>query len=576
MRPARQEADQDMDRLRQVIAQISEQYAKMGASQKLLLASLAVIATMTLFLVSQYASKPSMVDLIPASGEIDTVGALRNAGYNAEIIDGKVVVPEGQQRSAAAYLIQSGQHPGDTTLLFKNLIGSQDWKASSAQHRQQYFIALQNELSSIITDFRGVSKASVILDVPQTTGLGRAARPASASVTIFTGGLGGVPQDMVDAVANLVSGAVSGLTPNNVKVIDGSTGRARTTSDDSMNASGRYLEYAAQVEKHARMKIEELFGHIPNVIVSVTAHVDITSVQSTENLYAPEKQGSVSMLASESKTGSSSRQANRGAESGVRSNQAVAINSGSGNGSATEQTTGETTYDSAIGNRTKTVLDPRGMPTHYSASVIIPQEYIVGIIENSRVIEDGAEPEPVTPEQAQAFFDQAKPSFEGLVRPHLVGRGGAGELTQGDLSLQMAPLGALYLAGTMNTSSGGMLGSLTGGGGMLSGGKLIETVLVGVLAVVALVMMLSMVKRSAKRIELPTVEQLVGVTPDLEGSTDLIGEAGEGEMVMAGIEVDEKLIEIQQLRDQVSELVNQNPESAAMLVDRWAEQMDQS
>ena len=199
-----------MDRFRQVIAQISEQYAKMGASQKLLLASLAVIATMTLFLVSQYAAKPSMVDLVPASGEVDTVGILQNAGYNAEVIDGKVVVPQGQQRAAVSYLTQTGQLPGDTTLLFSNLIGSQDWKASSAQHRQQYFIALQNELSGIITDFQGVSKASVILDVPQTTGLGRAARPATASVTVFTGGLGGVPQDMVDAVANLVSGAVSG------------------------------------------------------------------------------------------------------------------------------------------------------------------------------------------------------------------------------------------------------------------------------------------------------------------------------------------------------------------------------
>ncbi len=565
-----------MDRFRQVIAQISEQYAKMGASQKLLLASLAVIATMALFLVSQYAAKPAMVDLIPANGEADTVGVLRAAGYDAEIVDGKVVVPQGQQRSAASYLTQSGQLPGDPTLLFSNLIGSQDWKASSAQHRQQYFIALQNELSAIITDFRGVSKASVILDVPQTTGLGRAARPATASVTIFTSGLGGVPQDMVDAVANLVSGVVSGLPPSGVKVIDGSSGRARTTSDDSTQSSGRYLEYATQVEKHARDKIQELFGHIPNVIVSVTAHVDITSVQSTENLYTPKDEGTISILKSETKNDSSSRQANRGAESGVRSNQAVAINSGSGSGTSTETGSTDTEFENAIGNTTKTVLDPRGMPTHYSASVIIPQEYIVGIIEQSRPAEDGAEPTPVTTEEARAFFEESKQMFEGLVRPHLIGKGADGQLTQGDLSLQMAPLGAMYIAGTPGGGGGGMLGSIAGPGGMLAGGRLIETVLVGVLAVIALGMMLMMVKRSAKRIELPSVEQLVGVPPELESGNDLVGEAAEGEAVMTGIEVDEKLIEIQQLRDQVSELVNQDPESAASLVDRWAEQVDEN
>ncbi|MCR9074506.1 MAG: hypothetical protein NXI07_00555 [bacterium] len=64
----------------------------------------------------------------------------------------------------------------------------------------------------------------------------------------------------------------------------------------------------------------------------------------------------------------------------------------------------------------------------------------------------------------------------------------------------------------------------------------------------------------------------MGVTPELESGDDLVGEAGEGEHVMTGIEVDDELVEIQQLRQQVSELVNKDPESAAALVERWAEQ----
>lgn len=565
-----------MDQIRQAITHVQTQFARMGASQKLLLASLAVIATMTLFLVSQYAAKPSMVDLVPASGEADTVGVLQNAGYDAEVIDGRVVVPQGQQRAAVAYLAESGHLPGDTTLLFSNLIGSQDWKASSAQHRQQYFIALQNELSATIKDFRNVSRATVILNVPPTTGLGRAAKPATASVTVFSAGTGGLSQDMVDAVAQMVSGAVSGLDPSSVRVIDGSTGRARTTSDDSATASGRYLEYAAQVEKHTRGKIEGLFSHIPNVVVSVTAHVDITSVQSTENLFTPKDEGTVSILQSETKTGSVSRQASRGAEAGVRSNQAVAINRGSGNsGTSSEQDTTETEFTNAIGNKSKTVVDPRGMPTHLSASVIIPQEYISKIIEQNRPADEGAEPTPVTSEEAQAFFDQARATFEELVRPHLLSIGTDGQLAQGDLSLQMAPMGGLMMSAGMS-GGGGMLGSLTSPGGMLaSGGRLVETVLVGILAVFSLGMMMMMVKRSSKRIELPSAEQLVGVTPELESGDDLVGEAGEGEHVMTGIEVDDQLVEVQQLRDQVTELVNKDPESAAALVERWAEQQSE-
>ncbi|HCT44564.1 MAG: hypothetical protein CMJ35_12880 [Phycisphaerae bacterium] len=562
-----------MQQLRSIMTQIQEQFAKMTASQKLLIASLAVIASMTLFLVSQYAAKPAMTDLMAVGSDGDTIGALHAAGFTAEMQDGRVVVPEGQQRSALAYLAQSGKLPGDTTLLFSNLIGSQDWKASSQQHRQQFNIALQNELSATIADFRGVSKASVILDIPQTTGLGRAARPPSGSVTIFTAGVDSLSQDMVDAAARLVSSSVSGLTPERVQVIDGSTGRARKTNDDSSRSSGRYLEYAAEVEKHTREKLEGLFGHIPNVVVSVTAHVDITSVQSTENIYTPKDEGSVAILKSEKKTDATTRMANRGAEAGVRSNQAVAINEGSTSvGNSSEQNMGDTEFDTAIGNRTKTVLDPRGMPTHLSASVIIPQEYIMKIIEQSRAGEADGEPEPVTLVEAQDFFDQAKPAFEELVKPHLMSLGGEGQVQPGELSLQMAPMGGLMFS-PGGGQSVGMLGSLTSGGGLVKQGeRLAETVLVGVLAVVALGMMAMMVKRTSKRIELPDAESLVGIAPNLEGDGDLIGEAGEGEHVMTGIEVDDQLVEVQKLREQVSELIMQDPESAAGLVERWAEQ----
>lgn len=132
----------------------------------------------------------------------------------------------------------------------------------------------------------------------------------------------------------------------------------------------------------------------------------------------------------------------------------------------------------------------------------------------------------------------------------------------------MSPVGA---------QSVGMLGSLTGGGGMLAGGgRLVETVLVGVLAVVALGMMAMMVKRTSKRIELPDAEKLVGIPADLGTGGDLIGEAGEGEHVMTGIEVDDQLVEVQHLREQVSEMIKQDPESAAGLVERWAEQAHQA
>ncbi len=563
-----------MDQVRQVMANIQEQVGKMTASQKLLLASLTVIAVMTLFLVTQYTAKPALVDLMAADGQNQTVQALQSGGFDAKVVDGRLVIPAAQQRYALSYLAEAGQLPGDTTLLFNNLIESQDWKASNAQHRQQLHIALQNELSRIISNFSGINKASVILDVPQASGLGRASRAPTASVTLFTRSGGSVSQSTVDAAARTVSGAVSGLVPANVQVIDGSTGRARVTSSEDAQSSSRYLEYAAQVEKHTKQKIEGLFGHIPGVVVSITARVDITKVRSTENYYLPKGEGTVAeLLTSDSASDQSVTQTSPGAEPGVRSNQAVAINSGGGSGTSNTDVTADKQFQNAIGQRTKSVEDPRGMPTQLSASVIIPQEYVESIIERSRPVVEGEEPEPVTSDEAKSFFESEKSVFERLIQPHLVSVGPDGQSIQGSLMVSMAPLGAMIGSGGA-IQSVGFMGSLAGGGGggaLGSSGKLIETALVGVLAFISLAMMLLMVKRSSKKIELPSAQELVGVPPHLEAVGDLVGEASEGEHVMTGIEIDDQIIQVQQLRDQVTELINQDPASAAGLVERWAE-----
>ena len=261
----------------------------------------------------------------------------------------------------------------------------------------------------------------------------------------------------------------------------------------------------------------------------------------------------------------------------MRSNQTASINTGGGSGTSTDIETGETTFQNAFGQRTKNIADPRGMPTKVNASVIFPQEYIQGIIASARPVVEGEEPTPVTKEEAEEFFRLEKVIFENLIQPHLVGIGANGIITQGSLMISMAPIGTSLIQGGVMQGGGGFMCSLTGGGGsgaLGSSSKLIETVLVGILAVVSLGMMAMMVKRSSNKIELPSAQDLVGVPPHLESAGDIVGEASEGEHVMTGIEIDDQLIEVQQIREQVAELIKQDPESAAGLVERWAEHVE--
>ncbi|MEC9374266.1 MAG: hypothetical protein VYC34_10500, partial [Planctomycetota bacterium] len=216
-----------MDRLRQALQTIQTQLARLGASQKLLIASLVVVMLMTFFIVSQYAGGQKWVELWPGSSADEQTALVRLLGARnvQHRVDGsRLLVPADQQHSVLALMGENQMMPSDSQLLFSNLVENQSWTMNSAQHKQLSRIALQNELSRVISKFGGVRSASVFIDEPERSGgLGQAARAPSASVTVFTASGGTLKQPMVDAIANMVASAKSGLDIANVRVIDGTT-----------------------------------------------------------------------------------------------------------------------------------------------------------------------------------------------------------------------------------------------------------------------------------------------------------------------------------------------------------------
>jgi flagellar biosynthesis/type III secretory pathway M-ring protein FliF/YscJ len=57
--------------------------------------------------------------------------------------------------------------------------------------------------------------------------------------------------------------------------------------------------------------------------------------------------------------------------------------------------------------------------------------------------------------------------------------------------------------------------------------------------------------------------------PQLVGGEEVVGEAGDGETVLGAMELDEDAAKTQQLQEQVSDLVKENPDAAASLIKRW-------
>jgi flagellar biosynthesis/type III secretory pathway M-ring protein FliF/YscJ len=96
-----------------------------------------------------------------------------------------------------------------------------------------------------------------------------------------------------------------------------------------------------------------------------------------------------------------------------------------------------------------------------------------------------------------------------------------------------------------------------------------KEIALGALAVISLFMMSMMVKKGTPAPIVTAAPEPTGPIPQLANGEEVVGEAGDGEEVLGGMELDADAAQAQQMLGQVSELVKDNPDAAANLIKRW-------
>lgn len=555
-----------MDQLQQMMQTIRDQLGKLSATQRMLIASLVVLLMMTMFLVSQYAGQKRYVDLLPVSAGGDELQQasqfLSENSIQHRIVDGRPQVSPERRRAIIAQMGQAGALPGDTSMLFADLIDKQSWTMSGAQQRQMYTIALQNELASVLSQMRGVSSATVIIDAPERRGIGAAVRAPTASVTVTPAG-SGLNQDAVDAIASIVAGAKAGLDVQSVTVVDAVQNRQFKARGEDSLASGTYLELQSKFERRYRERLMDVLGYIDGVIVAVSAQVDATRQVSNTTSVLPSGQGTVSAPLRETERSLEQNSASRAGEPGVRSNAGLDIATGPGGG--TDLTESETTSEltTRFGTRTETTHDPRGRPTKINAAINVPRSHVLA----EYALVNGEDAEAPDSAALGQFFDTLRAQIETQVQTLLETQGVDGTVTQGAVSVAMIPDPP---AASGAAQGGGFAAGLGGGGGGVLASGLVKTVALGGMALASLGLMAMALKKAGKRPDLPAPEDLVGIPPALEQDSDVMGEAAEAESALAGIELSDEDVQRQQMLEQVASFLKESPEDAAVLFQRWA------
>ena len=147
------------------------------------------------------------------------VRQLCQRGLTARLVNGQVEVRQDQQHQAIAVLQQEHLLTADSSDAFDRMIEQQSIWTGERQKQREFLIAKAKMLSGIIGRMRDVRSAVVMLDLPQRRSFGPSRQRPSASVSVtMTTGVE-VERNLVESIASLVSGAVTGMSPETIAAV---------------------------------------------------------------------------------------------------------------------------------------------------------------------------------------------------------------------------------------------------------------------------------------------------------------------------------------------------------------------
>ncbi|MDP2326170.1 MAG: flagellar basal-body MS-ring/collar protein FliF, partial [Gammaproteobacteria bacterium] len=211
--------------------------------------------------------------------------------YQLDNNSGAVKVPADQVHAARLKLAEQGL-PKSSGFGLEIMEGGNSFSTSQFMEGARYHHALETELGRTISSLQPVQNARVHLAVPKSTLFIGKKQHASASVLLQLYSGRNLSESQVAAIVHLVGSSIPDLEPSAVTVVDQS-GRLLSSPDDAsdLGLSARQLDYVRRVEDGYVARIENLL--VPmlgagRVRTTVTAQLDFTQREQTQELYDPE------------------------------------------------------------------------------------------------------------------------------------------------------------------------------------------------------------------------------------------------------------------------------------------------
>ena len=332
-------------------------------------------ATIGMFLavlgLARYAGAPNMALLysgLDAKSAGQVVSALDQQHVSYQVRGDAIYVPEAKRDSLRMVLAGQGlpaTGPGGYEIL-DSLSG---FGTTSQMFDAAYWRAKEGELARTILSLPDVRTVRVhIARAP--TDLFQPKQTPTASVTVVSRD-GGLSASQASAIRHLVAGAVSGLKPVDVAVIDSVAGLIPARPDGAAPAQGGDAR-AAEIRKNVERLLNARVGP-GKAVVEVAVDVVTDSEQVTQTTYDP--QGRVA-ISSESQTRKGTAQGSGGSVTVASNLPSGAANNSSKNTSQNSETQEKVNYE--VSHTQRQIVKAPGAIRKISVAVLVDGVPVTG------------------------------------------------------------------------------------------------------------------------------------------------------------------------------------------------------
>jgi flagellar M-ring protein FliF len=367
-----------------------------------------------------WSQDPSYGRLFSEIGEQDVaeiLEALDTQGikYKVETGSGAIMVPTDDVNEVKLKLAALGL-PRSNSLGYELLDKDQGFGSSKSVEMVRFQRALEGEIAQTIMAIQSVKTARVLLAIPVQSVFVRDRKKPSASVIVNLYQGRSLDKGQIESIIHLVASSVPQLEAEQVTVVD-QKGRLLNSNDSSSSSylTSKQFEYKKNIEEHLMDRIANILSPLvgDGMRVQISADVDFTETDKTQELFNPQSSVLRSEQTSEEKSTLPATQGVPGALSNQPTPAGAAPETTLTPGSAPNLKTADATTTlpgSSAKNATrnfeldKTITHTRlatGLLRRLSVAVVVDDRHIAQT--------DGKiKAQPYTPEDINRFSDLVK------------------------------------------------------------------------------------------------------------------------------------------------------------------------